>query len=735
METQPRLKETVDLRSYGQLLWRRKWMVILPTLIAGVAGIILTMPRFMQPLYRCSATLSIELPTPLTRELSGMVANPSLMERLLRLENQVQSSDFLAKVIDNTGMRDDMDTKRWAEKNQKKYPDMSMDELISLRLERYLRQAIRLKTADEGNQIQVSAIDTEPDRCYRLVRSLCSGIIEASRSVHLDVLRSTEEYSQAQLLEWKRQLDDAEAKLETFQRNRAYGTVTPGLVGDANLTTANEQRRFAESDLTRVQGEAASIAARLRASGVSTAALDGLLQQDPLRGFLARGQKLERDYVRQTLSGTTGEMSPETIAIQVSRLLGDARAAAAGSVASLAPNGVGEATDYLVARLQTELARTRYNEFDQEIRKYQGRITSAPQASLEEQRLTQEVISLRQIYEAFEKQITTSQLTVALDQSKAGEKIAVVEPPQQPLKPFKPRRAPMIALGFIAGMAIGVLGAFVLEHHDQSFRDIRDTEERLGVRVVGTIPGIEGISKGAALEPEKQKLAYQDFLDDSPGYQEFRKAALAVLRAGPSGPRSLLITSARSEEGKSTASTCLALTLAKELPNERIVLVDLDARKPAISKRLGLELGPQDAGTILREQRWIDGVAQPWIRPNLAVLPMDNTSDASEYITKERVRWLLGELMQRYHRIIIDSPPNLPVPDPLVLGPEVDAVLMVVKAGTTPREMVRRSLDLQREFQDNVIGVLMNDMASALPYYYSYKHYGYGYGQKKQARG
>lgn len=735
MESQSRLKETVDLRSYFQLLWRRKWMVVLPTLVAGVAAIVLTLPRFMQPLYRCSATLAIELPTSLNRELSGMVSNPGIVERLVRLESQVQSSEFLAYVIDNTGMRDDAETRRWAERNQKKYPDMTVDELVALKLERYLRQAIRLNSSEDGNQIQVSAVDTEPERCYRLVRSLTSGIVEASHAVHLDAIRSTEEFGQGQLLEFKRKLDEAERALEEFQRSQASRSVTPGLVGEANLTAASEARRLAEADLGRVQAEAASLGRDLRATGVSTAALDALLQSGPLGALLGKGRSLERDYVRQNLAAVAGEVRPETIAMQVSRLVAEARGSAGGAVQSLAPTAVDEAARYVVARFEEELARTRVSEFDTEIRKFQGRITSAPQASLEEQRLLQEVSSLRTIYEALEKQITTSQLSEAFEASRAGEQITVIEPPQQPLKPFKPRRAPMIALGFIAGLAIGVLGAFLLEHHDQSFRDVRDTETRLGLRVVGTIPGIEGISKGSSEDPEKRRLAYEQFLDDSPAYQEFRKAALAVLRQDSRGPRSLLITSARSEEGKSTISSCLSLVLAKELPGEKIALVDLDARKPAISRRLGLERRPEDVGTMLREKRWIDGAVLPWLRPNLCVLPMDHNNETGEYITRERVRWLLQELLARYDRVIIDSPPNLPVPDPLVVGPEVDGVLMVVKAGATPREMVRRSLELQREFRDNVLGILMNDVASALPYYYSYKHYGYGYGQKKQARG
>ena len=99
------MRETVDLRNYLSLLWRRKWMVIIPTLVAGLAGFVITMPRIMKPVYRCSATLLVEQPAGLTQDVAGLVSNVSLQERLARLDSQIQSNEFLTKIIANTGMR------------------------------------------------------------------------------------------------------------------------------------------------------------------------------------------------------------------------------------------------------------------------------------------------------------------------------------------------------------------------------------------------------------------------------------------------------------------------------------------------------------------------------------------------------------------------------------------------------------------------------------------------------
>lgn len=741
MQADLQMRETVDLRNYLSLLWRRKWLVIIPTLVAGLAGFIITLPKIMKPIYRCSATLLVEQPAGLTQDVAGLVSNVTLQERLARLDSQIQSNEFLTKIIENTGMREDAMTQRWAERNQKKYPGMTKDELVDLKLLRYLRQSIRIR-GGTGNQIEVAAVDYIPERCYLLTRNLTSAIVEANRSVQLEQFRSTAAFSNSQLLDHKRRLDEAEARLEQFRRSQANQASRPTLIYPGNLVRAQELSRHAANDGDRFQREAAEARTALRGSSVSFGSLDGLLNTPELAGPFAQAKKLEQDYARQSLLEIDQPgMSSQATSIQLARLISGMRDVLRSALADagLADPALRAAEDYLIAKARGQLASIRLSELEGYLNEYSRRATSAPDADFELRRLEQEVESFRTLYTAFEQQIVTTKISEAYESSTANDRISVIEPPQQPISPIKPKRGPLIVLALVGGLVLGVLGAFVVEHHDQSFRDVKETEDRLGIRVVGTIPGIESlVPNGSRLQPaEREALATQglhDFLDDSPGYQEFRRTALALLQQEDGGPRSILITSARSGEGKSTASVCLALTLAREIPHERVILVDLDARMPMLAERLGLEVDkPLEVASMLRSRAWNPEAVRNGLLPNLALLPMAPVREgAGDLITRESVQWLLGELRQRYDRIIIDSPPNLPVPDPLVLGPEVDSVLLVVKAGATPRQTVRRSLELQRSFRDNVWGILMNNVSEALPYYYSYKHYGYGY--RKKAR-
>ena len=112
--------------------------------------------------------------------------------------------------------------------------------------------------------------------------------------------------------------------------------------------------------------------------------------------------------------------------------------------------------------------------------------------------------------------------------------------------------------------------------------------------------------------------------------------------------------------------------------------------------------------------------------PNLRVMTLGcEPAPRNDLLTFESLSWFLPELTRRHGFVVIDSPPNLPVPDPLIIGQLVDAVVIVIKAGGTPRSMVERAVELQKQFTGNVRGLLMNNVNEMMPYYYNYRYYRY----------
>jgi Mrp family chromosome partitioning ATPase len=175
--------------------------------------------------------------------------------------------------------------------------------------------------------------------------------------------------------------------------------------------------------------------------------------------------------------------------------------------------------------------------------------------------------------------------------------------------------------------------------------------------------------------------------------------------------KTLAITSPDYGDGKTTLAINLALSIALD-HKQTVLLADLDLRKPCIASYLGL-----DAQAGLTEHL-LDGVplADVLVRmpsPRLTVLPAGRAFDnSSEIIGSPRMATLANELKTRYpdRLVIYDMPPLLTQDDPLAFGPNIDAVLMVVREGTTRLEDLERSLSMLEDRP--VLGIVLND---ALP--------------------
>jgi len=217
----------------------------------------------------------------------------------------------------------------------------------------------------------------------------------------------------------------------------------------------------------------------------------------------------------------------------------------------------------------------------------------------------------------------------------------------------------------------------------------------------------------------------EQFPDESPAGTEFRRLHVRLQRqAGTTGLRRLQVTSARRGEGKSTTTCYLALTVARH-STTNVLLVDCDLRKPRVHEIYGL---PQAKGMtdLMRGILPLKSVVKDTAQPNLKVITSGRViSGPSKLFQPEVIQHTFNQMCAEFPIVIVDSPPLLPVSDPLILAPEMEGILLVVQAGKTPRQVVRRAKDLLATVEANVLGVVVNNAAEALPYYYDYKYYGY----------
>jgi protein-tyrosine kinase len=187
------------------------------------------------------------------------------------------------------------------------------------------------------------------------------------------------------------------------------------------------------------------------------------------------------------------------------------------------------------------------------------------------------------------------------------------------------------------------------------------------------------------------------------------------------GLRVIMVASAVAGEGKTLTASNLALTFSESY-QKRVLLIDADLRRPSLHTvfRLDTALGLGDGLLSTGETKML--VRQ--VSPRLAVLPAGRpSSDPMAGLTSERMRRLLEEARQSFDWVILDTPPVMLLPDSHLLASMVEGAVLVVRAGSTPHDLVKRSADAIG--RSRILGVVLNRAEISGSQDDHYQYYGY----------
>ena len=206
----------------------------------------------------------------------------------------------------------------------------------------------------------------------------------------------------------------------------------------------------------------------------------------------------------------------------------------------------------------------------------------------------------------------------------------------------------------------------------------------------------------------------------SPVTEQYRtlRTNLAALSTSAKPIKAIAITSATHGEGKTISSINLAITLARDLNNKSVLLVDADMRRSKVSRYMGI---PPHAG--LSEMLGNDTACDEGLLningiPNLTVIQAGkHPNNPAELLGSTKMRELLTKLKARFDFIIIDAPPVVPVTDVGIFGKLMDGVLMVVQANRTQKGVVKHAITLLKQAQSELLGYVLTDIRYHIPAY------------------
>ncbi len=299
-----------------------------------------------------------------------------------------------------------------------------------------------------------------------------------------------------------------------------------------------------------------------------------------------------------------------------------------------------------------------------------------------------------------------------------------------PQIPVWPRRTMILAAASLLGLLLGVALVLLLERSDTTIRDKAHAEEVLDIPCLGVIPTIPviGATPDIAAVRTRDLYVFDHHLSEPAEQVRTLRTNLLFLGAGSDRKlKTLLVTSALPEEGKTTIAIQTSVTLATA--DERVILIEADMRRPRIAATLNLAEDRGLSTFLAAPDTRIEDVIQHSHIPNLDVIPCGAIPpNPAELLNHLRLNVLLARLHERYDKIVIDSPPVNAVSDALVMASRVDGLLLVAKAKRTTADALRAAYSALRNVNAPLIGTVLNDVhRGSLGYYRKGKYYRAGY--------
>ena len=382
-----------------------------------------------------------------------------------------------------------------------------------------------------------------------------------------------------------------------------------------------------------------------------------------------------------------------------------------------------------------------------------------PEKGMELARLERDASINRELFTQLEKQYQESQIQHA----EKLEEVQIVKPALEPTSPMNPpKTAATTALGFLIGLVLGVVFAFVIETFDTSIGAVEEVEEFLGTKVLGVVPQVdtdelkktykEKISRDIS-DDELWRIGrmISHFVPKSTAAESYRalRTNISFMKM-ERDIKTIVFTSSSPQEGKTTVSINLAMAMAQA--GHKTLLIDGDFRRPVISKIFGIPSVPGMADVILGNYAWRDTVrsitdlmmgqmttdelmATPGL-DNLFILPSGTIApNPAELVGTKINREILREAHEEYEFVIVDAPPVLAATDAVIWGSMADGVVLVYQVGKIARGALKRAKAQIDNVKVSILGVVLNGLKAEIsPDYEYHDKYYYYYGSERKKK-
>lgn len=570
-----------------------------------------------------------------------------------------------------------------------------------------VQRSVTITPQRDSSLIAIAIEGADPDLTAKLANAYADNFIQSNMERRYEATSYARNFLQQRIAAVKARLEQTERELVAYAKAQGIITlaVDTGGTGSVRQEQSIDAATLIQTNNALAQAKSDRIAAEQRFRQAAGASARSAVIADPTVQALGQQRAtLEASY-QQKLALFKPDY-PEMVQLrgQIDSLDKE--------IARQRSNVSGSASGSLQADYQAALARE--NDLQAKVNQGKAGLMALRERSIQYTILQREVDTNRSLYDALLQRFKE----VGVAGGVGANVVSVVDRARTPTAPFKPNLPLNIIIGLFLGLLLGLGTAFSIEWIDDTIKTPDDLGTKLGLASLGVIPGVgKGLAVREQLEDPRSQV--------SEAYQSVRTALQFSTDHGV--PRSLLVTSTRASEGKSSTTLALAQTLANL--GATVLLIDADLRKPTFR---GPSSTSHGLSSLLAGSGTVAECVHPTQMERLFLLPSGPIPpNPAELLATGRFKEILEEALTRFDHVVIDSPPVLGLADAPMLASSAEGTLMVIEAGAIRRAAALASVNRLRASEARLMGGILTKF-NALKVGYGYG-YGYGYGEDAYA--
>ena len=691
-----------DLGELWHVVREHKWS------IAGITAVVLALGALWTArtprIYEATCTIEYD-PSP-SKPLGGSVddvADPIgsywATREFFQTQNLViESRDVAKRVVRRLGLHEDP---TYLPQSDDPVGETGNVEATALALQ----SRLTVEPVPETRVVLVHARDVKPERARLIADAVAQAYVDKTVEDRLASTDRARDWLENQLTTLRAELDEAELALHSFKKG--HNVLSVSMEDRQNLVASDIQAindKLTETRNRRIELEARAKRLKTSLNKPRDQIDPTLLTEDAALTGLA-AELLEKRQERDALAVKYGNEHPA-----MKRLTQEI---------DMLERQVDRERAVMIESAEQDVEQSRTVEGG--LRAAAGEAHSAGLnlnlREIEYRRLNHDRDNKAKLYEIVLQRLTATDLTRMLKTTH----VRILDRALLPSAPVSPNVPKNMAGSLLIGLVLGFAVAFFSSQLDQTVRSV-EMVESLGMTVLGVIPHLSGsdTAEDSSKKPPKARITEakvppgpgDTIVFDQPmsaAAETFRMVRTNLAFMSQERPlRSLVVTSALPLEGKTTVAVNLATSLAQY--GRSTLLVDADLRRPRVHRVFGMDKDIGLTSLMVGDATLREAVKSSPVE-GLSILPAGpippNPSELLHSTAFDRIK---EDLLNHYDWVIFDSPPMGAVTDAAVLAPQVDGVLLVVRAGRTTRDSVISARKQLASVSGRLVGSVLNDI-------------------------